>query len=158
MENTIAIVTGGVTGIGKAVAKALSGQDYRVVVCDVDVARGKEIEKQKGNFYFRSCDVADEKQVCDLVQGVRDTFGRIDVLVNNAGIIRRRTGEEISVSDWDEVYAVNARGALSACRALDASSRMVSPGLRVLRSTLWRCGNTGVLRMLGGWGRRTRQG
>lgn len=115
MDSSIAIVTGGVTGIGSAVAQALSSDGYQVVVCDVDVERGKELEQRDPHCTFEQCDVSSEQQVRDLVLGVRDRFGRIDVLVNNAGIIRRRTDETINVTDWDDVFAVNARGAFLLC-------------------------------------------
>ena len=120
MEQTIAIVTGGVTGIGRAIAQALAEQDYQVVICDVDSARGKTLEREMPNFSFRHCDVSSEEQVRQVVHGVCDEFGRIDVLVNNAGIIRRRLSEEISVSDWDDVFAVNARGAFLFCTYVSA--------------------------------------
>jgi len=110
MERNIAIVTGGVTGIGKAIALALADQNHLVVVCDVDETRGRDLEGEIPDSLFKPCDVSDEAQVRGVVQGVHERFGRIDVLVNNAGIIRRRSGEAISVTDWDQVLAVNARG------------------------------------------------
>jgi 3-oxoacyl-[acyl-carrier protein] reductase len=115
MKPGVAIVTGGVTGIGKAVSQALAQKDYHVVICDVDAARGKALERERPEFSFRRCDVSSDEQVRQAVDGVRAEFKRIDVLVNNAGIIRRRGSEEICVSDWDAVFAVNARGAFLFC-------------------------------------------
>ena len=118
MEKEIALVTGGVTGIGNAIALALARQGYHVVVCDVDEARGRAMEGDNADVSFRRCDVTSEQQVRQLVSDVHSEFGRIDVLINNAGIIRRRTDEEISVSDWDDVFAVNARGAFLFCSSV----------------------------------------
>jgi 3-oxoacyl-[acyl-carrier protein] reductase len=116
MEKDIAIVTGGVTGIGYSVAAALSKQGFKTVICDVDAARGKAMEEKSAGVEFAACDVTSEQQVGALIDEVMGKYGRIDVLVNNAGIIRRRTSEEISVSDWDQVFAVNARGAFLFCK------------------------------------------
>lgn len=115
MEKRISLVTGGVTGIGNAIACAFAEKGYHVVVADVDEARGKAMEGGSADVSFRLCDVTAEGQVRHLVSDLLSEFGRIDVLINNAGIIRRRTGEEISVSDWDDVFAVNARGAFLLC-------------------------------------------
>jgi 3-oxoacyl-[acyl-carrier protein] reductase len=85
------------------------------------------MEGDNADVFFRRCDVTSEKQVRQLVSDVHSEFGRIDVLINNAGIIRRRTDEEISVSDWDDVFAVNARGAFLFCSS-------VSP---IMKSQKW---------------------
>lgn len=110
----VALVTGGVTGIGRAIAEALVDDDYSVVICDVDDGRGTILEnsfRERGkDVFYRHCDVADEGQVRSAVDYTISRFQRLDALVNNAGIIRRRKGEDISVSDWDEVFRVNARG------------------------------------------------
>jgi 3-oxoacyl-[acyl-carrier protein] reductase len=85
------------------------------IICDIDSARGLQVERElkdkKGEVIFKQCNVADEAQVVSVVNQVKTDFGRIDYLINNAGIIRRRKGAEIKVSDWDEVFQVNTRGA-----------------------------------------------
>lgn len=117
----VALVTGGVTGIGRAVVEALAGAGYAVVACDRDAQRGArladELAPTGGRVRFAPCDVSSEEQVARVVQETLAEHGRLDVLVNNAGIIRRRTGDEISVTDWDDVFRVNARGAFLMCRA-----------------------------------------
>jgi 3-oxoacyl-[acyl-carrier protein] reductase len=120
MTNKIAIVTGGVTGIGRAVVEALAREGHSVILCDADQNRGPAVEReltaQGASVVFRPCNVADESQIAAVIDDIRRIHGRIDVLVNNAGIIRRRNGAEIKVSDWDEVFAVNVRGAFIFCK------------------------------------------
>ncbi|SHF29356.1 3-oxoacyl-[acyl-carrier protein] reductase [Desulfacinum infernum DSM 9756] len=116
MTERIAVVTGAVTGIGRAVAEALTQNGCRVAACDVDEARGRQLEQENPRIRFRKCDVSNENDVAAVVQAVLEDHGRIDILVNNAGIIRRRTGEEIRTEDWDAVFAVNVRGAFLFCK------------------------------------------
>lgn len=115
----VALVTGGVTGIGRAISEALINEDYSVVVCDIDDHRGLALEKQfrdQGrNLFFFRCDVTDEEQIRLAVDFVMDRFQRLDALINNAGITRRR-GKEILTSDWDELFQVNSRGPFIFCK------------------------------------------
>ncbi len=120
MEKKVAIVTGAVTGIGRAIADELVENSYDTVVCDIDRERGKLIEKNnsdmKGNYIFKECNVGKEDDVKKVVEDTVNEFGKIDALVNNAGIIRRRQGEDINISDWDDVFNVNARGPFIFCK------------------------------------------
>ena len=115
----VAIVTGGVTGIGRAIVEALANENYTVVICDIDDERGTVLEKaltETGkNVLYRYCNVAEEEEVRSTVDYTISRFQRLDALVNNAGIIRRRKGDTISISDWDEVFQVNARGTFLFC-------------------------------------------
>lgn len=119
-EGRVALVTGGVAGIGRAVVCALAGAGYTVTACDLDAERGarlvEEVEAVPGRVRFRAGDVASEEDVARVIGEVVAEHGRLDVLVNNAGIIRRRQSEEISISDWDDVFRVNVRGAFLMCR------------------------------------------
>lgn len=120
-ESKIALVTGGVTGIGRAVVKALMQQGMIVNFCDIDTVRGQatrdELSGGEGKVIFRPCDVSDESQVQSTVEEIIREYGMIDYLVNNAGIIRRRIpGEKMSVADWDMVFKVNVRGAFLFCK------------------------------------------
>ncbi len=118
----VAIITGGVTGIGRAIANSLADNGYTVIVCDIDRKRGEELEgknkpKLPGKYKFMYCDTGEEEEdVKKVVEETMKESQRIDVMVNNAGIIRRRKGEEINISDWDEVFKVNARGPFLFCR------------------------------------------
>lgn len=120
MKKRVAIVTGAVTGIGRAIADKLVENGYDTVVCDIDSERGKLIEEYnndvKGNYIFKECNVGKKEDVKKVVEETMNEFGKIDALVNNAGIIRRRQGDDINISDWDDVFNVNVRGAFIFCK------------------------------------------
>ncbi len=120
MEGKVAIVTGGASGIGKAIADRLADRRYTVVVCDVNEEKGRALEKAshkvKGTYVFKYCNVGEEEDIKRVVEEVEREYGGISVLVNNAGIIRRRKGEEIKISDWDDVFKINTRGAFIFCK------------------------------------------
>lgn len=120
MEGKVAIVTGGASGIGKAIADRLADRGYTVVVCDINEEKGRALEKVsnkvKGTYVFKYCNVGEEEDIRRVVEEVEREYGGISVLVNNAGIIRRRKGEEIKISDWDDVFKINTRGAFIFCK------------------------------------------
>ncbi len=120
MEGKVAIVTGGASGIGKAIADRLADRGYTVVVCDINEEKGRALEKAsnkvKGTYVFKYCNVGEEEDIRRVVEEVEREYGGISVLVNNAGIIRRRKGEEIKISDWDDVFKINTRGAFIFCK------------------------------------------
>ncbi|TDO94186.1 3-oxoacyl-[acyl-carrier protein] reductase [Halanaerobium saccharolyticum] len=122
MEIKVAIITGAVNGIGRAIADRLVENDYTAVICDINKEEGEKLEEkssdQEGEYRFKHCNVAKEDDVKRVVNEVREEYGRIDALVNNAGIIKRRDGEKISIADWDQVFAVNCRGAFLFCKYL----------------------------------------
>lgn len=109
------LVTGGAQGIGKAVGQAFAGAGAQVVVADVDEQAAAEqvaaIEGQGGRARFVRCDVGEPDQVAALMEDVGAHEGRLDVLVNNAGIMVARPPEELTVEEWDRVLNVNLRGA-----------------------------------------------
>ncbi len=120
MEGKIAIVTGGASGIGKAIADRLADRGYTVVVCDINEEKGRALEKVSnkvmGTYVFKYCNVGEEEDIRRVVEEVEREYGEFRVLVNNAGIIRRRKGEEIKISDWDDVFKINTRGAFIFCK------------------------------------------
>ncbi len=111
MHDRVAIVTGGASGIGKATAEALVDDGYTVIVCSRREERGREIEARfPGRVIYRRCDVSVDRDVREAVAFTWERFGRIDALVNNAAVIRRKRPGADPVADWDEVFAVNVRG------------------------------------------------
>ena len=118
-----ALITGGGRGIGRAVALAYARAGARVAICartEAELAETRgEIEAAGGNAVAIPCDVSQPAQVERMVRQALEEFGRIDVLVNNAGI----SGPEgplanVAIEDWDAVLHVNLRGAFLCARAV----------------------------------------
>jgi NAD(P)-dependent dehydrogenase (short-subunit alcohol dehydrogenase family) len=108
-----ALVTGGASGIGRAIALLFAQEGAAVVVADLNAVRGQavadEINAQGGQALFVACDVT---KAADCEQAVRqavETFGGLDVVVNNAGTTVRRSVVDLEEADWDRVMAVNAK-------------------------------------------------
>ena len=124
MEDKVVIVTGASRGIGRATALAMAEAGARLVV----VARtetqlralAEEIEARTGSPALASVtDVAREEDVGRMVAAVHEAFGRVDVLVNNAGFNARKCKIwELETAEWDAMFAVNLRGAWLCCRAV----------------------------------------
>ncbi|MFJ9692341.1 SDR family NAD(P)-dependent oxidoreductase [Kitasatospora sp. NPDC101183] len=103
-----AIVTGAASGIGRATAGLLAELGASVLLADLDAERGEQAAKETGGVFAR-CDVS-LRTDCERAVGTAvEAFGGVDVLFNNAGIIRRSTVTEITDEDWDLVMAVNVR-------------------------------------------------
>ncbi|MBF7082509.1 SDR family oxidoreductase [Desulfallas sp. Bu1-1] len=109
LENKVAIVTGGGSGIGKSTAKAMAEVGARVVIADINSNCGNVVNEIP-NSVLKICDVGDENSVQDLVENVAKEYGRIDILVNNAGIIVRKSAVEHTYADWTNVIRVNLTG------------------------------------------------
>jgi 3-oxoacyl-[acyl-carrier protein] reductase len=122
LKDRVAIVTGAATGIGKAVALAFIREGAKVALVDVEKARlealQKEIRKKGGEAVAVSCDVSKASEVKRMVDAVLRSFGRMDIVVNNAGIIRRGTIETVTEEDWDRVIEVNLKGPFNCSKAV----------------------------------------
>lgn len=121
LVDKVALVTGGNTGIGRAVATAFADEGAHVAIAWI--AGETEARSLVAAVEAKGCralalraDVAVEADVRALVAGVREAFGRIDVLVNNAGIQKAQALTETSAEDWDRMMAVHLRGAFLCCR------------------------------------------
>ena len=110
----VAIVTGGGNGIGRACAEAFAAEGAAVAVADIERAAGaavvQAIEGAGGRAIFVETDVGDRAQAQRLVDRTLAGFGRLDVLINNAGIIKTADFLEISEADFDAVLRVNVKG------------------------------------------------
>lgn len=122
LNGQTAIVTGGGTGIGQAVALALAREGTRVVVCGRRPAPLQQtaaaIRESGGQGLAVQADVAQAGDVERLVQTAVETFGPVDILVNNAGIGGGSYIHEHDLEDWDRVLAVNLRGPFLLARAV----------------------------------------
>jgi len=116
LENKVAIVTGGGAGIGEAIAIRFAQEGARVVVAEVDPARGQStvgsIENLGREAAFVQTDVSSEAQVVGMVETTLKRFGRIDILVNNAAVLMsyETRAHELSNEEWDRTINVNLRG------------------------------------------------
>ena len=117
-----ALVTGGATGIGRAAVLALARAGYDVCInYGSSEAAARETAKQAGgNSLLVKCDVSDERGVRGMVATIKEKFGRLDVLINNAGTTanwKPKDLESLSLDEWDRVFAVNVRGLFQVTRA-----------------------------------------
>lgn len=120
IDGKVAIVTGGSRGLGKAMAKGLADAGVEVVIADVldSSETVEEIKKMGKKATGLKVDVSNKKEVDEMVDKVIEEFGRIDFLVNNAGILRTGKAEELSKEDWDKVIAINLTGQFLCAQAV----------------------------------------
>jgi len=119
LAGTVAIVTGGSQGIGNAIARGLAAEGARIVVADVQ--RAEEAAREFEDGVGLAVDVADEKDVERMAAETVERCGRIDVLVNNAGLyasLPMRPFAEIPVEEWRRVMDVNVLSMFLTCRAV----------------------------------------
>ena len=131
LENKVAVVTGSSSGIGEAIALAFAQEGAAVVVNysrHEDAAQKvlEKIEGAGGKGLVVGADVSDPKEVEAMVQQATDAFGRLDIMVNNAGMERKMPFLETPFEVWQETIAVNLTGTWLGCQA--AAKRMVSQG------------------------------
>ena len=124
LEGKVAVVTGASSGFGRGIARAFAAEGAKVVVSDVreelteggfeedpDLTTVEAIEKDGGEAIYVGCDVTKQDQVRDLVKDAVDGFGRLDIMVNNAGIYRGgKLTHEFTEEDLDACYNVNVKG------------------------------------------------
>ena len=121
----VALITGSATGIGKGIALAFSGGGYDVVInYSRSADRAEETATNCRNLGVAAlvvqCDVADDQAVCSMMEACQAEYGRLDVLVNNAGTTMEtppRKMDEVDLDEWDRVFAVNVRGLFQVSRA-----------------------------------------
>ncbi len=118
-DKKVVVVTGAANGIGEAVARLFAGKGYSVAMLDISDRGQKvsdEIKAGGGDCSFWKCDVADEKEVSSSVEKIIKTYGRIDVLNNNAGIVLVRPLDEIRWEEYQRVVNVNLGGIFLFCK------------------------------------------
>jgi len=123
LKDQVAIVTGAAQGIGAHYARGLAKEGAAVAVVDIldPTPVAKEIVGNDGKALPLRIDVSDESQTKEMVRKTIETFGRVDILINNAAVygnIVRKPFEQITVEEWDKLYAVNVRGIFLCVKAV----------------------------------------
>ena len=127
LKDKVAIVTGGASGIGKAIAERYAKEGARVVIADLNAAAAEQLGQQLGNGAFAvQFDVTSQESIDYLIATVVEIAGRIDILVNNAGIFAMAPITEITREQWHKLFAVNSEGKFFTMQAV--ARQMIKQG------------------------------
>ncbi len=140
-QNITAIVTGGAQGIGRAIAMEFLKEGKTVIIADSDEQAGREtLEnlKDSGVVRFLPTDVSDEKSVMKTVSDTVRETGRIDIVVNNAGLFRVKPVTELTLEEWNRIIGVNLTGAF-------LMAKHAAPHLKKTRGTIVNIASTRAL-------------
>ena len=142
LAEKVAIVTGGASGIGRATAFLFAREGATVAIADMSETAGQAVAQQivenRGRAIFMRTDVTKPADCQSVVERTIGEFGKIDILFNNAGIIRRASVVELNEDDWDRVMAVNVKSVF-------LLSRLVIP-------IMAKSGGGSIINMSSGWG------
>jgi 2-keto-3-deoxy-L-fuconate dehydrogenase len=121
LKNKISLITGGGSGIGKAIAKLFAKQGADVYILDFDEAGAlqtvSEIGKEGGNAFAEKTDVSNQQQVKEIIDRIAAQHGHIDILVNNAGVAHVGTAETTGEDDFNRLLNVNVKGVYNCLHA-----------------------------------------
>ena len=124
LTNKIALVTGAAQGIGKSIAKTLGEFGATVILSDIQAEKGQQTSKELSAADFIACDISDSAQVKSMINAVVEKFGRLDIMVNNAGINSgpkdRANIDEFSEELWHRIINVDLNGTFYCCKAASA--------------------------------------
>jgi NAD(P)-dependent dehydrogenase (short-subunit alcohol dehydrogenase family) len=117
MRGRVAIVTGGGSGIGAEIVRAMAGRGATIVIADIDEAAGKSVAAELDQVTAVTLDVRDAAAVADLVTQTKAEHGQLDYMFNNAGIAVGGLVEEFTLDHWDRVIDINLRGVIHGVHA-----------------------------------------
>ncbi len=129
LDNKVVIVTGGAQGIGRGIATRFLEAGSKIVIADADTEALQEIRLEHPVIHTVQCDVSSEDEVKNLVESALEKFGRIDFVINNAGIGINKPLESLELLDWNRVIGVNLTGAF-------LMAKHASPHLRSSRGSI----------------------
>lgn len=139
-----AVVTGAARGIGREIAERLAGAGASIAMVDVVEATVVQAASELKNARGYACDVSSFEQVAAVGERILADFGRVDVLVNNAGITRDKLFLRMSPDDWNQVLAVNLTGAFNFSKALAPAMLKQRGGCMInIASVVGQIGNAG---------------
>lgn len=140
LEQKVAIVTGGSSGIGAACVRALAREGARVVIADIDEhggrAQAEAIARSSGDAMFAHLDVTDEANWLEMMGAVEKRFGRLDIMVANAGMCLMADTESMSLADWRRQNALNLDGVFLSVKHAIPAIRRSGGGSIVLMSSV----------------------
>ena len=129
LDRKVALISGGASGIGAASARRFAQEGARVMIADIDDAGGAAMVAEIGaRATFQRLDVTDREQWTAAVAATEQTFGRLDVLVNAAGIVFDGSVEDTSLADWRRMISVNVDGTFYGCQAAAPAMRRAGYG------------------------------
>ena len=123
LTGKVALVTGGSRGIGAGIARALAARGARCIINYVDDPAGRNradaqsLASELNDTLILQCDVGDAGQVNAMMDQIRNRLGGLDILINNAGILRDRTLKKITPDDWNDVLRINLSGVFNCIRS-----------------------------------------
>ncbi len=115
MQDKVTIITGGASGIGEGMVRRFCNEGARVLLADVNDDAGEAIAAETGARYVRH-DVSDPSSWATLKEVVRKDFGRLDALLNNAGIVSNLTIENVDLDTWQRLLSINLTGVMLGCQ------------------------------------------
>jgi 3-oxoacyl-[acyl-carrier protein] reductase len=122
LQDRVAIVTGGANGIGKVTAERFAAEGARVMIWDLDRERGENtaaaIKEQGGEAVFSAVNTSRFEEVEEGARAVADRWGRIDILINNAGITRDASLKKMTTEQWQQVMDVNLTGVFNCTKVI----------------------------------------
>lgn len=121
LKDKVALITGGANGIGFATAERFLEEGAKVVIADFDEDQGRLAERElqaKGDINYVFVDVADEKSVEQLVQATIKLYRKIDILINNAGVLADARLQNMDLASFERVYEVNVKGVFNCTQAV----------------------------------------
>ena len=137
LKDKVALITGSGAGIGEAIAVAMAEAGAQVISVDIDGEAAQRTSDQAGEFQVKTkaiqADVGDLEDIDRMVQATVDDFGRLDVIVNNAGVTRRAYIMDLKEEDWDRIHRVNAKGVFFCLQR--AAKQMIEQGAGCIINT-----------------------
>ncbi|MER1958258.1 MAG: 3-oxoacyl-ACP reductase FabG [Solibacillus sp.] len=119
LENKVAVITGGASGIGLAAVKRFVLEGAKVAILDYNEQAGEQVVANYGDeVVFFKADVSNQEQVQQAVKAIAEHFGKIDILINNAGITRDASLLKMSAADFDKVIQINLNGVFYCTQAV----------------------------------------